>query len=609
MYLRSTIGAVLMVGFALQQAHANNINTGGQKGLVRCFSAHTLNRTGFNVGGGLKYGNEYDYINGPYGKGAVIDISTGEEVSREAAQLLSGNIYAAWGLAQWADVSVDLPLYGDFPGWADENRFGTGDLEAAFKWRFPFQERYEFVNEAYMLKLTFPTGAKEYGYFPRHSYYLTEDNDDPGKNPYTGASVAINPMLMWTFNFDYLKKSIPLRFHFNIGAIATTMSRRSTAALAAIAFEYYPIEALTFFAEFSGEARFKYYTENFQITHFKRDPIWLSPGVRYRFPNGVYATLSGDVGLSSRLPEYRTTWNRHGHRYSTAPNPRYGVQVSVGWDGIVKPPDADFDGIPDESDQCPDKPEDRDSFQDEDGCPDVDNDNDGVPDSRDKCPNDSAFCDGCPDYDADGDGVPDSLDKCPNEPEDPDGFQDDDGCPDRDNDSDGIADASDKCPNQDEDFDGFEDHDGCPDTDNDDDGVPDASDRCPNHAGLVDNEGCPKAEEIKGELVLEGVTFASGRAELTPNSATVLDDVVESLKEWEDVKVEIRGYTDSYGSNALNKRLSQNRATAVKDYLVRKGVDPSRLNAVGYGEADPIADNRTAEGREKNRRVELHRIN
>ncbi|HMG54638.1 MAG TPA: thrombospondin type 3 repeat-containing protein, partial [Kofleriaceae bacterium] len=115
--------------------------------------------------------------------------------------------------------------------------------------------------------------------------------------------------------------------------------------------------------------------------------------------------------------------------------------------------DADGDGIRDSVDKCPNEPEDKDMFEDDDGCPDPDNDHDGIPDA---------------------------LDKCPLDPEDKDGFQDDDGCPDKDNDGDGIPDTLDKCPNEPEDKDLFEDEDGCPDPDNDHDGIPDALDKCPN---------------------------------------------------------------------------------------------------------------------------------
>ena len=137
--------------------------------------------------------------------------------------------------------------------------------------------------------------------------------------------------------------------------------------------------------------------------------------------------------------------------------------------------DHDGDGIPDSVDACPDEAEDKDGFQDEDGCPDADND---------------------------GDGIADGNDECPNEPEDKDGFQDDDGCPERDNDNDGIPDAADKCPNDAEDTDGFEDDDGCPDQDNDGDGFPDAKDKCPNDAetvnGFDDDDGCPDVRATTG---------------------------------------------------------------------------------------------------------------
>ena len=142
--------------------------------------------------------------------------------------------------------------------------------------------------------------------------------------------------------------------------------------------------------------------------------------------------------------------------------------------------DRDGDGIKDDVDKCPDDPEDKDDFEDEDGCPDPDNDRDGILDKDDKCPNEPETKngfedqDGCPDQldlDRDGDGIPDRLDKCPDDPEDKDGFEDEDGCPDPDNDKDGILDVDDLCPNEPEDKDGFEDQDGCPDPDNDKDRI------------------------------------------------------------------------------------------------------------------------------------------
>ena len=217
--------------------------------------------------------------------------------------------------------------------------------------------------------------------------------------------------------------------------------------------------------------------------------------------------------------------------------------------------------------------------------------------------------------DLDGDGIADVDDRCPNEPEDFDGTQDSDGCPDiiEDTDKDGVPDDLDKCPERKEDLDGYQDEDGCPDLDNDLDGIMDEVDQCPNEPetfnGYMDEDGCPDERPIKQEFVLKGVHFESGSAKLTPDSFSVLDRVVKSLMAYPEVKVEIRGYTDSVGSWELNLKLSKQRANSVKEYLVNSGLVPERLIAEGYGEADPVESNDTAGGRAANRRIEFHRLN
>jgi OmpA-OmpF porin, OOP family len=168
-------------------------------------------------------------------------------------------------------------------------------------------------------------------------------------------------------------------------------------------------------------------------------------------------------------------------------------------------PDDDNDGDrrPDAVDQCPNAAEDLDGFDDADGCPELDNDKDGILDLADKCPGDPEDGkepnpkDGCPanKRDSDGDGITDDVDQCPAAEEDVDGFEDGDGCPEPDNDGDGILDAADKCPLCPEDKDGFQDDDGCPDPDNDKDGIPDGADKCPLEPetinGVADADGCP----------------------------------------------------------------------------------------------------------------------
>jgi OOP family OmpA-OmpF porin len=214
------------------------------------------------------------------------------------------------------------------------------------------------------------------------------------------------------------------------------------------------------------------------------------------------------------------------------------------------------------------------------------------------------------DGDRDNDGIVDSKDVCPDLAEDMDGFQDDDGCPDYDNDNDGIQDSKDKCVNEPEDKDGFEDQDGCPDPDNDKDGVPDVRDNCPDVAGDAAHNGCPYKAPTKLEdnFILEGVNFRTGSAELTEESYGKLDEVYEQLAKYSDRKYEIAGHTDNTASDRINIKLSLDRANAVREYLVNRGVEGSRLVAKGYGSSRPKADNKTAAGRGINRRIEFYRI-
>ncbi|MFA6596162.1 MAG: OmpA family protein [Ignavibacteriaceae bacterium] len=273
--------------------------------------------------------------------------------------------------------------------------------------------------------------------------------------------------------------------------------------------------------------------------------------------------------------------------------------------------DTDGDGVPDSKDACPNTP--ANVKVDEFGCP-LDADHDGVPDYLDKCPNTPANvkvdANGCP-IDSDRDGVADYLDKCPNTPANV--RVDAKGCP-LDADGDGVPDYLDKCPNTPANV--KVDTKGCP-LDSDGDGVPDYLDKCPNTAAgeKVDADGCPVKKEIKtvvtptGEkevIVLGGdVSFASGKSKLKPEAFAELDDILTTMKKHPTYKWEIGGYTDSDGSATANQKLSQQRAQAVVNYFVSKGVNKKNLKAVGYGETVTVASNETAEGKAKNRRVEI----
>lgn len=194
--------------------------------------------------------------------------------------------------------------------------------------------------------------------------------------------------------------------------------------------------------------------------------------------------------------------------------------------------------------------------------------------------------------DSDGDGVYDPADQCPNTPK---GVPvDSRGCP-FDSDGDGVYDYLDQCPNTPK---GVKvDAKGCP-LDTDGDGVYDYLDKCPGtpRGALVDTRGC---------WVLGGVLFDTAKWNIKRQYYPVLEEVVPVLKANPSLKLRIEGHTDSRGSAKYNQKLSENRAKAVKEYLVKRGIKAGRLTTKGYGFTMPIAPNDTPEGMAKNRRVEL----
>jgi outer membrane protein OmpA-like peptidoglycan-associated protein len=217
--------------------------------------------------------------------------------------------------------------------------------------------------------------------------------------------------------------------------------------------------------------------------------------------------------------------------------------------------------------------------------------------------------------DTDKDGYPDNVDLCPTEPEDGKPPFTTDGCPGTDRDGDGIPDSLDKCPDVPEDKDGVDDNDGCPEDDADKDGVPDAEDACPKEPGSPspqkDKNGCPQfIRRISGSneiQVLKKVEFEFGSARLSPASFPILDEVQRLLVANPEITLmSIEGHTDNKGGDALNLRLSKDRAKSCLDYLVQKGIAPGRLTSDGFGKERPLESNDTADGRSKNRRVEFH---
>lgn len=311
-------------------------------------------------------------------------------------------------------------------------------------------------------------------------------------------------------------------------------------------------------------------------------------------------------------------------------------------------PDADLDGITDSKDKCPNVA----GLKEFDGCPDTDGD--GIKDQDDLCPLIKGILafNGCPDSDGDSiidqndlcpmnagskkmngcpdqddDGISDRDDNCPTVP----GTRENRGCPYIDSDGDGIIDEADYCPAvrgplenhgcpyQDTDFDSIPDKDddcpsiaglavfkGCPDTDGD--GISDKYDFCPTLPGIAQNNGCPEIKKEEQEVLnkaFDNLEFETGKSVIKKTSLASLDGLADVMFKRSEFKLSLSGHTDNVGKPASNLTLSKNRTLAVKDYLVKKGVEADRINTEWFGQTKPIAENTTPEGKQRNRRVEM----
>jgi len=313
-------------------------------------------------------------------------------------------------------------------------------------------------------------------------------------------------------------------------------------------------------------------------------------------------------------------------------SPKFRFFASIGWspdfgdtdgDGIDNMKDGcplvaedkdgfeDADGCPDtdndrdlredSEDKCPNEAEDKDGFEDDDGCPEPDNDQDGFLDGKDRCPQDKE--DGIKPYDKDGcpagksdidqDGIMDDRDQCIEQEEDFDEFEDWDGCPEADNDGDGVPDADDQCPLCREDKDGFDDEDGCPEPDNDGDGVLDGADKCPDQQetvnGVSDDDGCPDSGgsslasldgdriDYKGAIELKGNKLRTGSKKILGQVGAIMRGQ-GAVTKWRVVVAIAREATE-----AETKIKAQARAQVIKNELLAAGVPAEKIEAIGIG--------------------------
>ena len=332
-----------------------------------------------------------------------------------------------------------------------------------------------------------------------------------------------------------------------------------------------------------------------ELLNSKKFEPYLGVGGGYTWLDNVGAgTLNGNLGLRFWFNEKLGIEAQSMYKHSFEDYLPKHFQHSLGLIFKFGGADTDGDGIYDKDDACPEEA----GLEIFNGCPD--SDNDGIQDSKDDCPNTAGLAEfnGCPD--SDGDGVIDNDDKCPNTA----GLKALAGCPDAD--GDGVADGDDNCPNTA----GPVANNGCPWPDTDGDGVLDKDDKCPNEAGEVALDGCPRQAPTPAIMktlndYAKTILFDTGKSTIKDQSEQVLQNITAILKEYPNSRFSIDGHTDSTGSATLNQKLSEKRANAVIDFLVANGIDADRLEGKGYGENNPIANNKTREGRKANRRVEV----
>jgi OmpA-OmpF porin, OOP family len=312
-------------------------------------------------------------------------------------------------------------------------------------------------------------------------------------------------------------------------------------------------------------------------------------------------TVNGGLGLNFWFTENvgLTLQSTYKHSFDDTRTPNVDVashlQHFAGLTFKFGGKDSDNDGIYDKDDACPDVA----GLKEFNGCPDTDGD--GIMDSADACPEVAGLkeLNGCPDRD--GDGITDLEDACP----DVKGSKMMKGCPDTD--GDGVADNVDKCPE----VKGPKENAGCPWPDTDGDGVADKDDKCPTVKGTIANNGCPEVSEDTMKKLNEyakTILFDSGKASFQKQTYPVLQAITAILKEYPESRFSLEGHTDSDGSDVLNQKLSEERAAAVKDYLIENGINFERLSSKGFGESMPIDTNKTKAGKANNRRVEVKLI-
>lgn len=480
------------------------------------------------------------------------------ELANILAHQVTANVLASWSPVDWFAIGIDVPVVlfqsGDgFTGGSEPSVASMGDIRLYPRFRLLHTD---VVSLALTATLSAPTG------------HLVDD--------YTGRStVGFYPGILLSARAGVFDLA------FDLAATVTGDDSIGDAELShslqgRLGMRVRAVEGLL---DVIGEIGTSMQIKD-PFAAINESPAEALGALRFHVGKGVDLTAGGGAGITggAGAPDLRVF---AGFLVTSPPEPE-PVPVPEG------PKDSDGDGLLDPDDQCPWDPEDKDGFQDTDGCPDPDNDGDRILDPWVELTGELAK------YETIGRG----SDQCPMVPEDWDGHEDEDGCPDPDNDLDTFCDpwvaaqgkladlkdichGIDQCPDEPETVNGLADDDGCPDS---------------------------RVRLEEGRIaILEVVHFYFNEARIKEESYPLLDDVTTVLREHPELKlVQVQGHTDERGSKSHNLKLSKARAKAVRDYLIAHGIDGARLTSDGFGASRPIVRKaKTEDEHQQNRRVEF----
>ena len=396
------------------------------------------------------------------GKAGDPDTAQVQDIQSGAVRLNLG-----FGVGPYADFGLSVPYFADLIGDTkakDLSGSGIGDAILSVKLGQSLAGP-SVLTGAILGNLSIPSKSKR-GFLPKQPDYLITDTAAGLPRFFSSHEISGTAQSILTLDLTGLETRPPFRSSLNAGFAHSGLKGSAPQVLLGGGMEWIPLPTLEFFANIQSQTRLSRMGEFAKIGN---EFSYAAVGFCATGDDGIYFSVSVQKSLANRqFHVYANKISDGIMNYESRSQPAMSIAFNLGWTGTLATKDSDNDGIPEKEDLCPNEPEDKDGFQDQDGCPELDNDEDSI-------------------YDA--------VDKCPNLAEDRDGFQDEDGCPDPDNEYDGILDAQDKCPNEPEDMDGFEDYDGCPELDNDKDGILDSQDKCPNdpetYNGFEDTDGCP----------------------------------------------------------------------------------------------------------------------